>query len=57
MDQLSLEQLMETFQSITHIDDNIERWSARELQKVLGYSEWRNFCNAIDKAKESCKSA
>jgi DNA-damage-inducible protein D len=29
---------------------------ARELQELLGYSDWRNFVNAVDKAKESCKN-
>jgi len=33
----------------------IECWSARELQEILGYSEWRNFVKVVDKAKESCK--
>ena len=27
----------------------------RDLQKLLGYSEWRNFSNAVGKAKMSCK--
>jgi DNA-damage-inducible protein D len=31
-----------------------ECWSARELQKILGYAEWRNFLKVIDKAKEAC---
>jgi DNA-damage-inducible protein D len=35
----------------------IECWSARELQKLLGYTQWRNFENTIDKAKEACKNA
>jgi DNA-damage-inducible protein D len=32
----------------------IECWSARELQKILGYAEWRNFLKVVDKAKEAC---
>lgn len=32
----------------------IECWSARELQKILGYTEWRNFLKVIDKAKDAC---
>lgn len=38
-------------------EDGLEFWFARDLQKVLGYTEWRNFTNAIDKARESCKTA
>jgi DNA-damage-inducible protein D len=37
--------------------EGIECWSARELQKLLGYTQWRNFLNIIAKAKESCKNA
>ena len=37
--------------------EGIECWSARELQKLLGYTQWRNFANTIDKAKEACKNA
>lgn len=34
-----------------------EFWSARELAKVLGYVDYRNFETVINKAKESCKNA
>jgi DNA-damage-inducible protein D len=27
------------------------------LQELLGYADWRNFLNAVDKAKESCKTS
>jgi DNA-damage-inducible protein D len=37
--------------------EGIECWSARELQKLLGYTQWRNFENTIEKAKEACKNA
>ncbi len=43
------------FESIKHIDeDGNEYWSARELQKVLEYSEWRKFKPIISKAMRSC---
>ena len=37
--------------------DDTECWRARELQKLLGYQQWRNFNNVIDKAKEACNNA
>jgi len=37
--------------------EGVECWSARELQKLLGYTQWRNFENTIDKAKEACRNA
>ena len=35
----------------------VEHWSARSLQLCLGYSQWRRFENAIQKAVESCKQS
>ena len=47
-----------TFEDIKHIDENgNEYWYARELQKILNYSEWRKFENVINKAKDSCKNS
>ncbi len=34
---------------------SIEYWSARDLQLCLGYSNWRDFKNAINKSIESCR--
>lgn len=33
------------------------RVSARDLQEVLGYREWRNFLKVIEKAKAACENA
>lgn len=49
--------LFETFEEACYTYDGIECWSARELQTILGYSQWRNFENAIEKAKTSCVNA
>jgi DNA-damage-inducible protein D len=35
----------------------IECWSARELQEILGYTKWVNFLKVIDKAKSSCEKS
>ena len=34
-----------------------EYWSARDLQPLLGYRQWRRFENAIQKAKTSCQQS
>lgn len=52
-----IKSLLSDFESIRRETDGIEYWSARDLQKVLGYSEWRNFEKTIEKAVESCKNA
>ena len=42
-------------ESIKHIDENgCEYWYARELGKVLDYSEYRKFLPIIEKAITSC---
>ena len=47
-----------TFEDIKHIDENgIEFWYARELIRVLQYSNWQNFEKIIDKAKISCQNS
>ena len=45
--------LFQQFEQACQVYNNIECWSARELQGILGYSEWRNFAKVIDKEK-SC---
>ena len=47
-------ELFEQFEQAACDINNVECWSARELQKLLGYSLWQNFTNVINKAKESC---
>ncbi len=43
------------FENIKHIDNyGNEYWSARELQLVLDYKEWRKFKGCIEKVKEAC---
>lgn len=37
--------------------EGVECWSARELQKLLGYSKWENFEKVIQRAKEACQHA
>jgi DNA-damage-inducible protein D len=49
--------LFEQFEKVAVEYNGIECWSARELQTLLGYTQWRNFMNTIDKAKESCSNS
>ncbi|DAB28773.1 MAG: DNA damage-inducible protein D [Sulfurimonas sp. RIFOXYD12_FULL_33_39] len=49
----SLTQNFEDF--VNKTDDGVEFWLARDLQHLLGYTEWRNFQNAISKAKTACE--
>ncbi len=38
-------------------EEEIEFWFARDLQHLLGYSDWRNFTQVIIKAKVSCEAS
>jgi DNA-damage-inducible protein D len=47
-----------TFESIRRVNQfGQDFWSARELGKILGYSEYRNFLPVAEKAKEACKKS
>jgi len=49
--------LFERFENARYILEDVKCWSARELQVVFNYVQWRNFTKVIDKAKEACKNA
>lgn len=45
------------FDSIKQVrPDGTEYWSARDLQELMGYSEWRKFEGSIERAKASAKN-
>ena len=50
-------QLHKNFEDDAHKIDGEEFWFARELQELLGYTQWRNFEQVIDKAKTACDNA
>jgi DNA-damage-inducible protein D len=46
------------FEQIKHTDNNgNEFWMARQLAKVLEYTDFRNFVTVINKAKEACENS
>ncbi|MFZ1323012.1 MAG: DNA damage-inducible protein D [Ignavibacteria bacterium] len=57
MKKEQIKDLFRKFEDICYDYNGIECWSARELQKILGYSKWENFEKVIDKAKDSCRNA
>lgn len=62
MDKVRIQQLLTSFNSITHSVNNeedgeqVEIWFARDLQSILGYARWENFIVAINRAVDSCKT-
>ena len=52
-----IKHLTNDFESCANQTQNgIEFWFARDLQHLLGYTEWRNFTKVINKAKTACKT-
>lgn len=49
-------ELFQKFEEACYLYNDIECWSARDLQEVLGYTEWRNFLKVIEKAKTACEN-
>jgi len=51
-----IQSLTNNFESFANTTDNgVEFWLARDLQLLLGYTQWRNFAAVIEKAKTACK--
>jgi DNA-damage-inducible protein D len=57
MKSIEIRALFLRFEQAAFKYESVEYWSARELQGLLGYTQWRNFSNIIDKAKEACQNA
>lgn len=49
--------LNKDFERASYRTKDVEFWFARDLQKLLGYTEWRNFTQVIEKAKISCETS
>ena len=52
-----IKELFGQFENAAVEVENVECWSARDLQQLLGYSKWENFEKVIQKAKDACKNA
>lgn len=49
--------LKSPFEKIKRLsEEGFEYWSARDLSKLLEYTQWRNFENVLSKAKISCEN-
>jgi DNA-damage-inducible protein D len=56
MEKETIIKLNKSFEESACEQEGVEYWLARVLQDLLGYTDWRNFLNAVEKAKESCKT-
>ncbi len=52
-----ISKLHSNFELASNQAEEVEFWFARDLQELLGYTQWRNFLLVIDKAKTACTNA
>lgn len=46
--------LNQTFEESVYIQNGVEYWMARDVQRLLDYTDWRNFLLVVSKAKTAC---
>jgi DNA-damage-inducible protein D len=57
MEKKLIIQLHANFEGVAQREDELEFWYARDLQKLLGYEDWKNFVKVINKAKDACSNS
>lgn len=57
MDKELIVHLNKTFEESVYTQNGVEYWMARDIQKLLDYTDWRNFLLVIDKAKIACSNS
>jgi DNA-damage-inducible protein D len=56
MNSESIQELTATFEGhAQQTESGIEFWQGRDLQPLLGYTQWRNFVSIVGKAKTACE--
>jgi DNA-damage-inducible protein D len=56
MNKNQSELLFTRFEQIRNEVEGVEFWSARDLQELFDYKEWRNFEKSVQKAMIACKN-
>ena len=54
MKQEIIVRLNKDFEGSARFENGVEFWMARDIQRLLDYTEWRNFLLVVDKAKTAC---
>ena len=52
-----IRKLTESFETAVKQVEEVECWSVRDLQELLGYTKWDNLIQVIDKAKIACSNS
>ncbi|OFX37907.1 MAG: hypothetical protein A2X08_07915 [Bacteroidetes bacterium GWA2_32_17] len=56
MEKEVIQKLNKTFEEAAYEQEGIGYWLASKLKILLGYTDWRNFLNTVEKAKLSCET-
>jgi DNA-damage-inducible protein D len=48
---------LESIKRVTQDEIPMEFWSARDLMPMLGYTTWQKFTEALERAKDACKTS
>ncbi|UXE67332.1 MAG: DNA damage-inducible protein D [Chryseotalea sp. WA131a] len=57
MESEAIRQLTSDFELAVQQTGDTEYWFARDLQVLLGYEQWRNFLQVVEKAKTACQQS
>ena len=57
MESEVIRQLTSDFELAVQQAGDTEYWFARDLQLLLGYEQWRNFLQVVEKAKTACQQS
>ncbi len=52
-----IQELFDKFEEACQVINNVECWSARDLQEIVHYTKWDNFVKVIEKAQIACENA
>lgn len=52
---IQIQRSLESIKKVSSDNEKTEFWLARDLMPLLGYATWRQFSEAIERAKEACK--
>lgn len=50
-------ELFQKLESVKQVQEGVEYWSSRDMQEILGYTQWKNFQKVIEKAKLACEQS
>lgn len=57
MDKNEIARHANELDALSHEEDGVEYWLARDIMEHMGYSKWENFAKAVQRAKDACANS